>query len=81
VAAIEVLVRNLAIATLIRESKSHQIPNAIITGKKEGMQLLDQHLKELVSRNLITVQEAVRYADSPQAFAGLSSTANLAMNA
>ncbi len=67
VAALEILVRNHAVGTLIRESKTHQIQNAILTGRKEGMQLMEQHLKELISRNVITVQEAARYVDNPQA--------------
>lgn len=67
VAALEILVRNHAVATLIRESKTHQIQNAILTGRKEGMQLMEQHLKELISRNVITLQEAARHVDNPQA--------------
>lgn len=67
VAALEILVRNHAVATLIRESKTHQIQNAILTGRKEGMQLMEQHLKELISRNVITAQEAARHVDNPQA--------------
>jgi twitching motility protein PilT len=77
VAAIEILVNNLAIRNLIRESKTHMIRNAIMTGRKVGMQLLDQHLKDLVSRGVVSVEEAARYATDPQEVmtAGKDSTA------
>jgi twitching motility protein PilT len=82
VAALEILVRNHAVATLIRETKTHQINNAILTGKKEGMQVMEQHLRELIAKNLITAQEAARYVDNPQALLGAGGgNAPLAMNA
>ncbi len=67
VAAIEILVMNHAIGNLIRESRVHLINNAIMTGKKEGMQLLDQYLKELISQKIISGDEAARYATDPKA--------------
>jgi twitching motility protein PilT len=69
VAALEVLVGNPAIRNLIREQKSHLINNAIQTARKEGMQLLDQHLGQLVADGVVTADEAVRFAAEPQAFA------------
>jgi twitching motility protein PilT len=65
VAALEIMVRNHAIANLIRDAKPHHIKNVILTGRKEGMQLLDQHLKELVQQRAITLDEAERYAEDP----------------
>ncbi len=67
VAAVEILLRSHAVANLIREGKNHQINNAIQTGKKEGMQLLEQHLKALIAQNVITVEEAARHVENPQA--------------
>lgn len=66
VAAQEILVGNTAIRNLIREQKSHLINNAIQTARKEGMQLLDQHLGRLMSEGVVTQEEAVRYATEPQ---------------
>ncbi len=66
VMALEIMIRNSAITSLIREAKSHQINNAILTGKKEGMLLLDQHLKELITKKLISVREAARYAENSE---------------
>jgi len=71
VAALEILVRNHAIGNLIRESKAHQINNSIMTGKQEGMQLMEQHLKELVSAKLVAAEEAARFSENPQALLAL----------
>lgn len=62
VPAAEVLVATPAVRNLIRESKIHQIPSAIQTGAKDGMQSLDQHLRELVKQGKITRHIAQRWA-------------------
>ncbi len=67
VAALEIMVQTSAISNLIREGKSHQINNAIVTGKQLGMQQLDQQLKDLVARKVVTADEAARCAEDPQA--------------
>ena len=67
IAAIEIMVCNHAIKNLIRESRSQLINNSIMTGKQDGMQLLDQHLKDMVAQGLVTAEEAARYAENPQA--------------
>lgn len=66
VAALEILVGNHAVAHLIREGKSHQVNNVIMTGKKEGMQLMDSHLKELIDRRVVSPEEAARFATEPE---------------
>ena len=58
VAAYEVMVGTAAIRNLIREAKIAQMYSAIQTGRKDGMQSLDQNLKELVDKSLITNTEA-----------------------
>lgn len=72
VAALEIMVRNHAIANLIRDAKPHHIRNSIVTGRKEGMQVLDQHLRELVAQRLVTAEEAARFAEEPQTILALS---------
>jgi twitching motility protein PilT len=47
-----------AIRNLIREGKIAQMYSAIQTGQAQGMQTLDQCLTELMSKNLITKEEA-----------------------
>lgn len=59
VAAYEFLVVTPAIANLIRDNKSYRIDSAIQTGKKYGMQLLDDHLWSLYSKGMISAEEMV----------------------
>ncbi len=66
--AYELLVRTPSIGNLIREAKSHQIPNAIQTGKKLGMRQLDAHLRALVDSGIVTPEEAIRVAVDPSQF-------------
>ncbi len=58
VASHEIMVGTAAIRNLIREAKVAQMYSAIQTGRKEGMQTLDQHLKELVDSGVITTKTA-----------------------
>jgi len=68
VAALEILVSNPAVANLIREGKTFQIPTVMQTGKKEGMMTLDQHLMELMRRKVIFAEEAFRNAVTKEPF-------------
>jgi len=68
VAAMEILVANAAVRNMIREEKTHQVNNVIVTGRKEGMQLLDLHLKELVEQGVVAPEEAARFALDPTPF-------------
>jgi len=68
VAALEILVANGAVRNLIREGKNHQVNNVIVTGRKEGMKPLDQHLRELVEAGIVARDEAARYALDPTSF-------------
>lgn len=58
IAAWEIMVGTPAIRNLIREDKVAQMYSAIQTGRRDGMQTLDQHLQELVASGLITRQVA-----------------------
>jgi twitching motility protein PilT len=68
VAALEIMVGTSAIANLIRENKIHQVPSIIQTGKKDGMQLLDQHILEYLMSGVIDPNEAYMKANNKQAF-------------
>ena len=56
--ALEILVANAAVRNLVREGKTHQIPSMIQTGKKYGMQLLDDAIMELYNKGWISADEA-----------------------
>ena len=58
VAAHEIMIGTPAIRNLIRENKLAQMYSAIQTGQQFGMQTLDQNLKLLLSKNLITKNDA-----------------------
>jgi twitching motility protein PilT len=58
VAAYEVLVANPAIRNLIKEGKTHQLRNALVTGQKEGMVTLEQSLSVLVQAGAVTYEDA-----------------------
>ena len=58
IAAFEILVFNTAIANLVREGKTHQIPGMIQVGKKMGNQPLDDHIMEHVRMKRISPEDA-----------------------
>jgi len=58
VVATEVLITTSAVANLIREGKTYQIPSAMQAGRGLGMHTMDQNLAELVNTGLITRQTA-----------------------
>ena len=58
VAAMEILAVNTAVANLIREGKTHQIPGMIQVGKKMGNQPLDDSIMEHIRMKRISPEEA-----------------------
>jgi twitching motility protein PilT len=58
VAALEILVFTTAIANLVREGKTHQIPGMIQVGKKLGNQPLDDAIMEHLRMKRIAPEEA-----------------------
>ena len=67
IAAYEFLVVTPAIANLIRENKTYRIDSSIQTGKKLGMQLLDEHLWNLYDAGKITLEEMLDKGRGPGA--------------
>ena len=67
VAAYEFMVVTPAIANLIRENKTYRIDSSIQTGRKLGMQLLDEHLWRLYEMSKITYEEMLDKARQPGA--------------
>jgi twitching motility protein PilT len=60
--ATEVMMATPAIANLIREGKTYQIPSAMQAGRQLGMHTMDQHLAELVNTGIITHEVALEKA-------------------
>jgi len=68
VVAYELMNTSNAISNLIRESKTYQIPSIIQSSRKQGMRLMDNHLKALVDSGQITPTEAIKAAVDPSPF-------------
>lgn len=68
VASVEILYVNSAVANLIREGKTFQIPSVIQTGKGDGMQLMDQSIMDYLMKKVISPDEAYLKANDKKAF-------------
>ncbi|NUP98269.1 MAG: type IV pilus twitching motility protein PilT [Armatimonadetes bacterium] len=64
VCAQEIMLANSAIRNLIREAKAHQMTTVMQTNVSMGMQTLDQCLRDLYQRGLITFEDALKKAVS-----------------
>lgn len=58
VAALEILIATHAVRNLVREGKTYQIPSVIQTGKKFGMQSMDDAILDLLRKKWISGEEA-----------------------
>jgi twitching motility protein PilT len=65
VAAFEFMVVTNAISNLIRESKVFRIPSSIQTGKKLGMQLLDDHMFRLFCEGKVSEEDCIDHSQIP----------------
>jgi twitching motility protein PilT len=68
VAALEVLIVNAAVSSLIREAKNNQIMSIMQTAKKEGMTLLNDELAKFVKQDVVDVEEAWKKAVDKDGF-------------
>jgi twitching motility protein PilT len=69
VLALETLTNTPAVANVIREAKTYMLPGIIQTGKKQGMQLMDDALMALYETGRITRDEAFARLEQKQAMA------------
>lgn len=58
-AAHEVLVATPAVRNLIKEGKTHQLRNSLVTGAQEGMVTLEQSLSKLVQDGVVSLDDAL----------------------
>jgi twitching motility protein PilT len=72
VVATEVMIATPAVANLIREGKTHQIPTAMQAGRGLGMHTMDQHLADLVKAGDITYDAALEKVHDAAEFARLT---------
>jgi twitching motility protein PilT len=62
--AVELMIANSAIRSLIREGKIHQIDMVIETGSEEGMISLNRSLVDLINRGIISIEQAELYSNN-----------------
>lgn len=62
IAAREILINNMAIANLIREGKTEQIPTVIQTNGKKGMITMNTDLQNLLKKGLISEETLKTYS-------------------
>jgi twitching motility protein PilT len=65
---LEICIATPAVRNLIRESKTYQIPSMMQTGKKYGMQLLDDGIMDIYNRGWISGDEAYIKANDKTRF-------------
>ncbi len=72
IACHEILVSTPAIRNLIRENKVAQIYSALQTGKKDGMQTMDDAMEKLCDQKLINPEDAYAKAVNKKKFAAIA---------
>jgi twitching motility protein PilT len=68
IAAIEILFVTMAIANLIREGKTFQMPSIMQMSKADGMQLVDQAIMDLLMQKVVSPEEAYIKANDKKTF-------------
>jgi twitching motility protein PilT len=69
VAALEILLVNIAVSNLIREERVFQLRSVMQTGRNLGMCLFDDSLLELVKKGIISKETARLHCEDPKMFA------------
>lgn len=73
IAALEILLQNFAVANMIREGKMHQVDGYMQSASNDGTgtQALDAALLRLVKEDLVSQEEALKYANHPDNLASV----------
>ena len=80
VAGYEVLITNPAVANLIREGKTYQLVSVMQTGKRSGMQTMNECLFHHVKNDLVTPEEAYMKAADKKDLGEMFKRANIPLN-
>jgi twitching motility protein PilT len=65
VPALEIMLGTDAVKNLIREGRAHMLDNVIKTSSQVGMVSLERSMADLIKSELITFEDAVKYATRP----------------
>jgi twitching motility protein PilT len=74
--AAEVLIATPAVRNLIREGKTHQLYTSMQAGGKFGMQVMDQHLAQLVKLGRVSYESALEHSHHVDEFNRLAGKAS-----
>jgi len=74
--ACEIMICNAAIKNLIREAKAHQVLSIIQTSTNIGMQTMDQALRDLYQRGMISYEDAMERSVNPEELKKMLNTGN-----
>ncbi|KMQ49717.1 Twitching motility protein PilT [Chitinispirillum alkaliphilum] len=66
VMACEIMVATMAVRSLIRDDKTHQLPGVLEIGQKYGMQTMNSELIKLYQRRLISKTDALGRSPDPE---------------
>jgi twitching motility protein PilT len=80
VAAYEVLISTPAVGNLIREGKTFQLVSVMQTGRNLGMQTMNEHLFDLVKREVVDAREAYIKSNDKQVFKEMLAKANIKLD-
>jgi twitching motility protein PilT len=80
VAAYEVLISTPAVGNLIREGKTFQLVSVMQTGRNLGMQTMNEHLFDLVKRDIVDPREAYIKSNDKQVFKEMLAKANIKLD-
>ena len=70
VPALEIMFATSAVGNLIRENKTFPVPSVLQTGRKQGMITMDESIRELLSKGVITPEVARYHAEDPSTMKG-----------
>ncbi len=62
------MIGTVPLANLIRTEKTFQLPSVMQTGRAQGMQSMDDAIKQLYKDDKITYQSALDYAEDKKSF-------------
>ncbi len=68
--ALEIMFATPAVGNLIRENKTFQLPSVLQTGRKQGMVTMDDSIRELLKKGVITPEVARYHAEDPSRMKG-----------
>lgn len=62
---LEILINTALVQEYLQKGELGQLKKVMESGRHEGMQMFDLHLKELVEQGIVSEEKAMIYADSP----------------